>query len=333
MTLRLGYGPITVQRGREDQRPWGKLYADALDLAVRAEQAGFDSVWVGEHHFTRDGYLPAVFPFLAALATRTNHVALGTKVVLAPLHHPLRIAEDAASVSLLSHGRLILGLAIGYRREEFDAFGRDRSQRAALLTETVEVARHAWTGEPFTYHGPTVDVEDLRVLPAPGQIPIWLGGRAPAALARAGQIADGFVAPAGPLEDLRRQVATVDAEAAAAGRSAPPVSSTMNVLVGTRPLPAVERGFLELLDGYRNLTSVDNPTTRIGQRDARATVAVEGDPVAIAEQIVARESATGPARDHHVSIRLDYPGMSHRDAVEHLDRFVTQVMPLLPRAS
>lgn len=329
MTLHLGFGPLTLQRGRNDTRDWPTLYRDALEVAVEAEAAGFKSIWVGEHHFTNDGYLPAVFPMLAALAARTDDVLLGTKVMLPALHHPLRVAEDAAAVSVLSGGRLVLGMGVGYRREEFSAFGRDRSRRAQLLVECVEVCRKAWAGQPFDHRGPSVDVAELTVLPAGGDIPIWLGGRAPAALERAGRIADGFVAPAGPTSDVANQLEAVDRASHAADRAPLPLSSSMQVLVGRPPSASVEQGFHELLDGYAALTASDNPTTRIGQGDARATVAAEGEPASIAEQIVERGRVGGAHRDHHVTVRLDYPGMSKRDVLGHLDRFVTQVMPLI----
>ncbi len=85
MALRIGYGLIAAQRPPWDSRPWSEVYADAVAAAEAAEDAGFDSVWVTEHHFADDGYLSALFPLLAAMAVRTHTVLLGTNVALAPL--------------------------------------------------------------------------------------------------------------------------------------------------------------------------------------------------------------------------------------------------------
>src|SRR5205814_4938269 len=133
---------------------WAEVYDDALAVSEAVDAAGFDTLWVTEHHFTDDGYLSALFPLLAAMAARTSHVVLGTNVALAPLYHPLRLAEDAAAVATIAAGRFLLGLGIGYRDEEFNALGVPKQERVARLVECVEVCRRAWTGEPFSYPGP-----------------------------------------------------------------------------------------------------------------------------------------------------------------------------------
>src|SRR5258707_1511567 len=146
MSISLGFGFITCQRYPGDDRSDGELYAQALDLAVQAERLGLESVWVSEHHFVDDGYLPAMLPLCAAIAARTEQVRIGTGVVLAPLHDPLRLAEDAAVTDLISGGRLILGLGLGSREEALEGFGLPLSQRGPRLVATMDTKRPALRG-------------------------------------------------------------------------------------------------------------------------------------------------------------------------------------------
>src|SRR5687768_16892977 len=133
---------------------------------------------------------------LAALAAATDRVLLGTGVILTPFHHPLRLAEDAAVVDHLSEGRLILGLGLGWREEEFRMFDVPVRERVRRTTETVGVLRAAWTGERFTHRGRAFRFEDAKVTPPPareGGPPIYLGGFVEDAVKRAGRLADGYI--------------------------------------------------------------------------------------------------------------------------------------------
>jgi alkanesulfonate monooxygenase SsuD/methylene tetrahydromethanopterin reductase-like flavin-dependent oxidoreductase (luciferase family) len=166
-------------------------YQAALDMCEWADERGALYVIVSEHHGSDDGYLPSALVMAAAIAARTTTVAIGINALIAPFHDPLRLAEDAAVVDLLSRGRLNLTIAGGYVAEEFEMFGVPIAERPARVREAVATLKAAWTGEPFEHRGRTV-----RVLPTPSQPGgprIMLGGSSEAAARRAARIADGFM--------------------------------------------------------------------------------------------------------------------------------------------
>jgi probable F420-dependent oxidoreductase len=194
--MKFGLGQFTLQIPPWEDRDHARLYADTLELARIAEGAGFDSFWLAEHHGAEDGYDPALLPFLSAVAARTERLEIGTAVMLAPFHNPLRVAEDAAVVDNISNGRLNLGLGLGWAPHEYQMFGVPTKGRGKRLEEFVEVLRRAWTGEYFSFRGSHLSYEDVLVRPAPArEIPIWLGGGTPLALERAARIADGHFPP------------------------------------------------------------------------------------------------------------------------------------------
>lgn len=170
-------------------------YEAALEMAEWADARGADLLTLSEHHGSEDGYLPSALAMAAAFAARTKAARIDVRAVVAAFHDPLRLAEDAAVVDLLSRGRLTLTLAGGYVAEEFEMFGVDPAERPSRVVEAVAALRAAWTGEPFEFRGRRV-----RVTPRPAQTggpPVVLGGSSEAAARRAARIADGFL-PAEP---------------------------------------------------------------------------------------------------------------------------------------
>jgi alkanesulfonate monooxygenase SsuD/methylene tetrahydromethanopterin reductase-like flavin-dependent oxidoreductase (luciferase family) len=179
------------------------LYRESLAQVEAAERLGFDSIWLTEHHFTDDGYLPALMPAAAAIAARTTRVTIGTYVLLAPFFHPLKLAEDAAFVDVISGGRLRLGIGLGYRAEEFEGFGVPRAQRLGRTLETIEILKLAWTGERFSFDGKYFKFRDVRVLPQPVSQPhpelLW-GAGAAKSIRRAAALDLGFACVGGRRE-------------------------------------------------------------------------------------------------------------------------------------
>src|SRR5580692_1130144 len=130
------------------RQPADRLYREILDQIAWGENNGFDDVWLSEHHFIEDGYLPSILPAAAAIAARTNRIRIASGVLLMPFHNPIRLAEDVATVDVISGGRFELGVGIGFKREEFTGFGVSSKERGARTDQSLEIIRRALAGRP-----------------------------------------------------------------------------------------------------------------------------------------------------------------------------------------
>ncbi len=178
------------------RRPFKDVYAEIIEQIAWAETIGYDDVWLSEHHFTDDGYGPSPIVQAAAIAVKTKKIRIGMSVLLLPLYHPVRLAEDAATVDILSGGRLELGAGLGYRPEEFAGLGFSLKDRGGRANESLEIIRRLWEGETVTFKGKHFQIENARLTPRPVQRPrppIWVGGFSRPAVRRAARLADGFL--------------------------------------------------------------------------------------------------------------------------------------------
>ena len=179
------------------------LYQENLRQIVWAESLGFESVWLTEHHFVDDGYTPSPLVIAAAIGQATQNMQIGTNLMLLPLADPVRLAEDAAALSILTGGRFDLGVGLGYRELEFNYFGRNLKHRPSLMEEGVDVLRQAWSGKPIHIDGKRYHIDGLAVAPAPARVPgLFMGGMAEPAIARAARLGDGFLSTGGIGHDM-----------------------------------------------------------------------------------------------------------------------------------
>lgn len=184
MKVRIGYG--FGVRTRLNDGGFG-IVVDAL------ERLRFDSLWLSERI---GGDAPDPLVAMAFAAGRTRRLKFGMSVMVLPGRNPVVLATELATLDRLSDGRLLPAFGLGVADpHEQQAFGVERSERAALFDESLAVLRAAWSGEPFTHHGARFHYDDLRVLPTPTQqhLDVWLGGIAPSELRRVGRLADGWL--------------------------------------------------------------------------------------------------------------------------------------------
>src|SRR3989475_9331442 len=194
-TMKIGLSPLQGQASFED----------TLRECERAEAAGFDSIWLGEHHNNPVLY-PTPLVRLAAIAGRTRKFRLGTAVLLLPLYHPLAVAEEAAMVDVISRGRLILGVGAGYAPEEFAAFGVSIKERGSRLDEAVPLIQRLWTEDAVSHEGRHYRIEGATLRPRPVQRPrppLWFAGWVEPAIRRAGRLGDAWLGgPSAKLDEV-----------------------------------------------------------------------------------------------------------------------------------
>ena len=164
------------------------LYSATLDQIQRVDELGYDSVWLTEHHFVEDGYLPSPLTVSGAIAAVTRRVRIGQDVLLLPHYHPVRLAEDLVVLDNLSGGRMMLGVGMGYVPSEFRALGTPRSQRLSRMEEGLDILRLAFEQEEFDYAGRRFQLEGVRVQPRPvqgGGPELWIAAMSEAGARRA----------------------------------------------------------------------------------------------------------------------------------------------------
>jgi alkanesulfonate monooxygenase SsuD/methylene tetrahydromethanopterin reductase-like flavin-dependent oxidoreductase (luciferase family) len=180
--------------------PAADLYPAAVEQCAIADAAGFDTVYLAEHHGAEDGYCPAPIVLASAIMGRTTRMTVHLSALIAVLHNPLRIAEDLAVLDLISGGRVEITVGIGYRPHEYAMFGVTKAKRVKVLEAAIGVLEQAWSGEPFEYDGMTV-----QILPTPVQKPrppIYIGGSTEAAARRAARYGDNFMPATAALFDV-----------------------------------------------------------------------------------------------------------------------------------
>jgi alkanesulfonate monooxygenase SsuD/methylene tetrahydromethanopterin reductase-like flavin-dependent oxidoreductase (luciferase family) len=183
------------------RRPDPALYRAHLDEIVRLDELGYDNIWLTEHHFVEDGYNPSVLPMAAAIAVRTSRIRIGTFVLLLPFHDPVRVAEDAIAVDVLSNGRFDLGVGQGYRAEEFAALNIRRAERSSRLNEGIDLIQRLFTQREVSFEGKYHRATRMTLYPRPvqpGGPPIWIGCRTPKATERAARMGFHLLATLGP---------------------------------------------------------------------------------------------------------------------------------------
>jgi probable F420-dependent oxidoreductase len=293
-----------------------------FELARIAEEAGFDTATIGHHHFM-PGNMADPLTFLAAVAARTETLRVGTGIFQLPIHNPVRVAEQVATIDQLSGGRISLGVGLGWWPLEYEVHGSRFGERGARMEEALEILRLVWSEEQTAYEGHFWSFPELTVHPRPIQRPnppLWVAGVADIAIDRAARLGDAWLC--GPVQSLTKASSMVDVYRAACAQHATEPAWVLRRYAWIAPtraevedeiLPAYVDG---LMDHWRESVEDEEERALIARLDAGEDVSTAeiaddrllwGGPDDVIAQIERYRAATGA--DHvHSAFGAGLPG-------------------------
>jgi len=323
----------------EDEDP-ARRFAETLEQARLIRSLGFDSIWAGEHHITPGFHFFPQMALLQRVAAEAEGLWIGTNLTLLPLHNPVELAEVGAFMDVMTGGRFLLGVGLGYRAEEFAMFGVPLSERVSRLAEGVEIIRRLWSEDRVTHRGRHWQFSDATIRPRPLQSPrppILVGAQVEAAIARAARIADGWlVVPVPTLDDVAAHVALFAAARSAA--KLPPSPHICRLLeVGCAPDEdtAFRRIAPYLMAKYASYSAwglegvaIDPDAAPEQQlRRLAANRFAIGSPTQVIDQLVAQHGAGIT----HATMRVSWPGMGQDDILAGIELIGRKVLPEVRR--
>ncbi|MGH7277847.1 MAG: LLM class flavin-dependent oxidoreductase [Candidatus Rokuibacteriota bacterium] len=334
-----------------DWQTHADVYADTLAECRLADDLGFHTVWLAEHHFSHYGICPSLAPLAAAIARETRRVRIGTAVVIAPFEHPVRIAEEWAEVDILSGGRLEFGLGRGYQPREFHGLGASMEGTRERFDEALEIIRRAWTEDRLDFAGAFYRVPGVRVVPKPVQRPhppLWTAAVSPDTYVLAARRGLKILtSPAfTPFDVLRKNHDRYHAEWRAAHGTAEGAEICMNKIIHVAPTSRQARDDLrepvlwffrtqaDLIadpagappDQYKFYRRVRENLLSLTEEQALDQAAIVGDPEEVADKIRMHHESLGVA---HVMGAFSRGGLAHAKVVTSMRLFAEKVMPRL----
>lgn len=308
-----------------DPRP--KVVESVAQVAA-ARQGQFDSVWTVQHFLADFQYFQPI-PLLARLAAEAGDMHLGTGILLVPHYPPVVLAEELATLSILTGGRFILGAGAGYREQEFKAVGVPHAERYGRMEESIALMRELWSGEPVDFHGKFYDVSGVQMHQVPPQgrdLPVWIGATGPIGIRRAARIGNEWMATG---ELTIPEIQAGQERFIGATESAPDTYSfplVREVLVAKNSQDArvqAEAALRQKYDSYKKWGHTQKPID-----DLLDGVIAVGSPQQCLDNLAEVLEQT---RSRYLILRMQWPASSHESAMESIDLFGTHVAPELQR--
>ena len=311
-------------------------FAEHLEQARLARAVGFSSVWASQHYLAEPFTYFQPIPTLARVAAEVPGMTLGTGVLLLPLHHPVEVAEQLATLDVISGGRFVFGVGLGYRDVENVAMGHNPRDRVGRLEEGLDVVERLWGGEPVSYQGKHFSLREVRISMRPQQRPrprIWLAANSDGGVRRAARLGDAWIMnPHTTLATLERQQALFREERRARGR--PPareVPLIKECYVAPQAAAAVGEGRVFLEAKYRAYQRWEQDkalpageTWSPGFEELARDRFLLGDPVKVREDIARYRERLGVTT---MIFRLQWPGMEQARVLRSLRLLGEAVLP------
>jgi alkanesulfonate monooxygenase SsuD/methylene tetrahydromethanopterin reductase-like flavin-dependent oxidoreductase (luciferase family) len=310
---------------------------DQLDTLLRqaaaAQEAGFALLTIGQHFLYGDVRWLQPVPTLARLSAEVDgHVRLATTVLIAPLHEPVLLAEELATLDIVTGGRLIVGLGTGYRREEYRQLGVPWSRRVARLEEAVPLLRALWSQHEVSAAGPTWRLAGARphVRPLQQPLPVWIGASGPEGVRRAARLGDAW--PIGPrleLDEVASLLAVYEAERVTLAQPVGLQPIRREIVLGPDEATARERFTAMTSVRYAQYAQREIATTGGPPPGQESAAAMVGTPGSVRRQLLqlAGELPVGP-----VIVRAQWPGMDASDVAAYLSELGREVVRPLASA-
>ena len=288
-----------------------------------ARQSGFKSLLFPHHYLTAPLQMLQIAPMMAYLLREAEGMTIGGNILLLPLLNPVHVAEEAATMDVLSGGNFVLGVGLGYRTGEFGAFGVSLKERAARLTESIQLMRLLWRGEKVDFHGKfySVENEGISLKPTrPGGPPVWIAGLVEAAVKRAARIGDAWLIANATTLGATEPLMRIYREALAAeGKTVTEFPIARECYVGANHATAMEecRAALEYKYNSYAAWGMESPTATMSFEEVARDRFIIGDKVFVKEEIARWREALGV---NHFSMRVQWPGLEQEKVLGSIRR-------------
>jgi alkanesulfonate monooxygenase SsuD/methylene tetrahydromethanopterin reductase-like flavin-dependent oxidoreductase (luciferase family) len=335
--MKLGVHLNSQHPADEDPR---RRYEETVEQVRLMRQLGYDSIWSGEHHATDGFHYFPLMGLMQSLAAEAEGMFIGTNIVLLPFHNPVEMAELGAFLDVLTGGKFLFGVGLGYRQEEFDIFRVPIKERVSRTAEGVEIIRRLWTEDGVTHHGRHWQLEKVTIRPRPVQQPsppILIAAQVEAAIQRAAKIGDGWcVAPLPKVDEIVTEVATYKAARTAAAK--PPADHIVRLLevaCAADEETALRRAAPFLLSKYEAYASWGLPGLSFDKNakpeEQLKQLGANRFGVGTPEQVTEALLQQHRAGITHVAMRLSWPGMKQDDILAVIELLGRKVFPEVRR--
>jgi alkanesulfonate monooxygenase SsuD/methylene tetrahydromethanopterin reductase-like flavin-dependent oxidoreductase (luciferase family) len=329
------FGVFLNSQHPQDDDP-GRRFAEIVEQVRLIKKVGFDSIWGGEHHVTPGYHYFPLMPMLIRLAPEADGLAMGTNIMLLPLHNPVEAAEIGAFLDVITGGKFVLGVGLGYREEEFAVFGVPMKERVSRMSEGIEIIRRLWSEDVVTHRGRHWQLENVAIRPRPAQRPrppILIAAQVDASIKRAAEISDGWcIVPVPRTDQIRKETALFKSARQAAGL--PPSQHLVRlyeVACASDEETALRQAAPFLLTKYASYASWGLPGLKFDKgaapEEQLRSLAADRFAVGSPEQV-----AAGLLKQHElgmteVGMRISWPGMKQDDILATIELIGRKVLP------